>query len=60
MLLFGAEVGFFSSHIFAILREKDIAYVHIFLITALMYILGVIWYNYLINQYNKENSLKLE
>jgi len=48
---------FFSSRMFAILREKEIAYVNIFLITAFMYVLGVIWYNYLINQY-KKNKLK--
>lgn len=47
---------FFSSRIFGILREKEIAYVNIFLITAFMYILGVLWYNYLINQYNKQEN----
>ena len=47
---------FFSSRIFGILREREIAYVNIFLITAVMYVLGVLWYNYLINQYDKQEK----
>ena len=46
---------FFSSRIFAILREKEVAYVNIFLLTAFMYVLGLLWYNYLINLYTKKN-----
>ena len=49
---------FFSSRIFALLRERNIQYVNIFLITAFMYILGVFWYNYLINQYYKKEALE--
>lgn len=47
---------FFSSKIFAILREQNYSYVKIFMITAIMYALGVLWYNYLINQYRKQNN----
>lgn len=49
---------FFSSRIFAILREKDYAYYNIFIITAILYLIGVLWYNYLINQYNKKVKLE--
>ncbi|MGB1018432.1 MAG: hypothetical protein ACPGVH_05150 [Chitinophagales bacterium] len=49
---------FFSSRIFAVLRKQDLPYVNIFMITAFMYILGVIWYNYLINAYYKKEKLE--
>ncbi|MGB1247994.1 MAG: MFS transporter [Chitinophagales bacterium] len=47
---------FFSSRIFAILREQEVGYATIFMITAIMYVLGVVWYNYLINQYHKKQK----
>ncbi|MBL7882675.1 MAG: MFS transporter [Bacteroidia bacterium] len=47
---------FFSAILFGILRHLNVAYVNIFLITAAMYIIGVIWYIYLINDYNKRES----
>lgn len=49
---------FFSSRIFAVLREKEFPYFNIFMITAVMYFIGVIWYNYLINQYYKKEAIE--
>jgi len=49
---------FFSSRIFAVLREKEYAYYNIFIITAVLYFIGVLWYNFLINQYNKKVKLE--
>lgn len=51
---------FFSSRIFAILRERELPYFNIFVITAVMYILGVLGYNYLINQYYKREKLSIK
>ncbi|MBN8697539.1 MAG: MFS transporter [Bacteroidetes bacterium] len=39
---------YFSAVVFGILRHLDVRYVNIFLITAGMYIVGVIWYSILI------------
>lgn len=50
---------FFSSRIFAVLREREYAYYSIFIITAILYAIGVLWYNYLINQYYKKEKKEL-
>ena len=39
---------FISSGIFQDLRERHLAYVNIFLITAVLYVIGVIWYYFLV------------
>jgi hypothetical protein len=51
---------FLSSRIFKLLREIDFAYAYIFYITATLYGIGVIWYYFLIRDYNRKtivNSL---
>jgi hypothetical protein len=48
---------FFSSLLFKYLREIDQPYVHIFLITGGLYILGVLWYYKLIVDY--ETKIKM-
>lgn len=50
---------FFSAIIFGILRHMNIAYVNIFLITAAMYVVGVIWYVILIRDYGKREKAGL-
>lgn len=50
---------FISSRIFKELREEGFAYVNVFLITAGLYALGVIWYYILILDYNKREKLGL-
>ncbi len=50
---------YISSQIFRILRESEMRYASIFLITATMYILGVLWYYYLIRDYQKRKMLGL-
>jgi MFS family permease len=47
---------FFSAVIFGILRHLNIAYVNIFLITAGLYSIGVIWYMILIRDYHKREK----
>lgn len=42
-----------TMHIFSGLRESGYAYASIFLITVIMYVIGVIWYAGLIRSYNK-------
>jgi len=44
---------FISSRIFKTLREMDFSYSNVFLITATLYALGVIWYHFLIQDYKK-------
>jgi predicted MFS family arabinose efflux permease len=44
---------FISSRIFQDLRERNYAYVNIFLITAALYVVGVTWYYFLVREYNK-------
>lgn len=44
---------FISGQIFRVLRARDFAYVNIFLITAGLYAIGVLWYYFLIRDYNK-------
>lgn len=50
---------FISSRIFKSLRETGYAYVNVFLITALLYGLGVVWYYFLILDYHKKEKLGL-
>lgn len=50
---------FFSAIIFGILRHLNVDYVNIFLITALMYTIGVIWYIVLIHDYDKREKAGL-
>jgi predicted MFS family arabinose efflux permease len=50
---------FISSRIFKELREGGFAYVNVFLITAVLYGLGVIWYYFLILDYQKREKLGL-
>jgi MFS family permease len=44
---------FFSAILFGILRHMQVDYVNIFLITAGLYTIGVIWYVYLIKDYDR-------
>lgn len=44
---------FLSSVMFKVFRNNSWEYVEIFLITALLYTIGVIWYSYLIRDYEK-------
>lgn len=48
---------FISGQIFRFLRAQHFAYVNIFLITAALYAVGVLWYYFLIKSYNKQTSL---
>ncbi len=50
---------FISSIIFKVLRESGIAYVYIFLITAALYALGVVWYYALIIDYSRREKAGL-
>jgi hypothetical protein len=50
---------FISSRIFAFLREDGVEYVYVFLITSLLYGIGVIWYYFLIADYVKRENLGL-
>ncbi|HCQ28933.1 MAG TPA: hypothetical protein DIU39_01530 [Flavobacteriales bacterium] len=50
---------FVSSKIFQILRDSNISYMNIFLITAGLYSIGVIAYMRLINLYERQNSSKI-
>jgi MFS family permease len=50
---------FFSAIIFGILRHLDVDYVNIFLITAALYSIGVIWYIILIRDYDKREKAGL-
>lgn len=47
---------FISTQIFSFLRQLEFRYVTIFLITVLFYIIGVVWYAYLIKAYEKKTS----
>lgn len=47
---------FVSMQIFALLRKMAYRYVTIFLITVVLYAVGVAWYAYLIYLYNKNNK----
>lgn len=50
---------FFSAIIFGILRHLNVDYVNIFLITAALYMIGVIWYVILIHDYGKREKAGL-
>jgi MFS family permease len=50
---------FISSVIFKLLRQSGIAYVYIFLITAALYAIGVIWYYALIIDYSRREKAGL-
>ncbi len=50
---------FISSIIFKVLRQSGIAYVYIFLITAALYALGVVWYYALIVDYTRREKAGL-
>ncbi|HEY6873391.1 MAG TPA: MFS transporter [Geobacteraceae bacterium] len=50
---------FMSSRIFVYLRSMDVAYVYVFLITAIIYLFGVAWYCYLLIDYGKRVALGL-
>lgn len=45
---------FLSSRIFKTLREMDFAYANVFYITAVLYGIGVVWYYFLIRDYNRK------
>ena len=47
---------FISMKIFAVLRQMEFRYVSIFLITVIMYIIGVAWYAYLIRLYKRRTG----
>src|SRR6218665_870748 len=47
---------FFSAIIFGILRHLNVNYVNIFLITAALYSIGVVWYIFLIRDYHKRED----
>lgn len=47
---------FVSMRIFGWLRQMEFRYVSIFLITVFMYMVGVIWYAWLIRQYEKKTA----
>ncbi|MFI5149550.1 MAG: MFS transporter [Bacteroidia bacterium] len=44
---------FFDGLLFGIMRDQGIDYVDIFLITAALYTVGVIWYTFLVNEYER-------
>lgn len=44
---------FISSRIFEVLRERNYAYVSIFLLTASIYVVGVAWYYILVKEHQK-------
>ncbi len=48
----------FSLTLFSWLRQMELRYVSIFLITVVLYIVGVLWYTFLINEY--EQSVKIK
>lgn len=50
---------FFSAIIFGILRHLKVEYVNIFLITAALYSIGVVWYMVLIHDYGKREKAGL-
>lgn len=48
---------FFSAFMFGQLREMQLSYVHIFLITATLYTVGVMWYAFLIKDFERRKAL---
>ncbi len=51
---------FFSTNIFKVLRKHEVPYAYIFFITAMMYILSIAWYFYLIAAYEKKTAEEAE
>ncbi len=51
---------FVSAKIFSVLREAKVAYSNIILITVVLYIIGVVWYYWLIKKHEKKNSQVIE
>ncbi len=47
---------FISTQIFSLLRQMNLRYVTIFLITVLFYTVGVIWYAFLIRAYERQTG----
>ena len=47
---------FISMKLFGALRQQEFQYVSIFLITVAMYVVGVVWYAYLIRLYKKRTG----
>lgn len=47
---------FISSHIFRILREHQLTYASVFLITAALYSIGVIWYYFLVLDFQRREK----
>ena len=45
---------FFSSKLFGVMRNQNIDYANIFLITAVLYTVAVIWYYFLVKEYQKK------
>jgi hypothetical protein len=50
---------FFSGLLFGLLRNKGVDYVNIFLITAALYAIGVVWYFLLVKDFEKRQKLGL-
>jgi predicted MFS family arabinose efflux permease len=50
---------FFSGLIFGLLRNRGVDYVNIFLITAVLYSVGVLWYSLLVRDYEKRQEAGL-
>jgi hypothetical protein len=48
---------YFSGKLFGNLRDMNIQYVYIFMITAALYSVGVVWYYFLVREYEKRNGL---
>lgn len=45
---------FISSQIFKVLREMNFSYANVFIITAILYAVGVLWYHFLIQDYKRQ------
>jgi len=50
----------FSTAIFAFLRKMEFRYVSIFLITVVLYVISIIWYWWLIREYERRESAQLD
>jgi len=46
---------FISSYVFEILREKNVSYMNVFLVTAFLYSIGIVAYMMLIRDFEKKN-----
>ncbi|MEL6865772.1 MAG: MFS transporter [Bacteroidota bacterium] len=47
---------FFSTKMFAFFRMMELSYVNIFLITVFLYAIGVVWYYFLVKDYEKRTG----